>query len=812
MSVRTAFAHIAIAIASVVAAGCTRAPDDATPTPQPRTPTSTLTPIPISMASGMATPGPKSFPFPRPSASPTPRPTPTPPIPTSPLFVDGPAHRVYASGPLSGTARLSVFDTRDGRLFATAPLAMDERLLDIDREGRRLYVYRAAEGVRVLDADTLDEVRRVGLPTPGPEFDEAFRMGPVWRPPRLPVLHPITHQMITLEGSAVRLHDGDSGAVVDSFDVELDGMVRPITNGSVTTDGQLLYLALADADLAPWDAATGNVLVSLDLHTHQIIERRNLRATISGWLAWDRSLVVGADVYKDIGVRSSLWVDGHEQRRITGSGLRWLTFDTHRQRLVGSGDGWNVGDEVIAVARQASLDLQFLVRTDTELPLTAYDDATDAYFGRSADPDRLRRVPAASLAPVAAAGDVPAPRRTMYSQEAVLSAVGADRKPVAVTGGFAATPGAGTPTPVSGGDEWIDTVTRDGGATWTLKALRGSDWPFGIVAAPRTAGDAEAAGPWFGIRDGIGVVRSVDAGRSWQPASAGIDALEVMDIDVSPDFAHDRTLYATSFNTASADAADDDPTASAWRSRDGGERWEAIGRYAALALSPDFARDRMVIAFEHLGGRCFLSTDGGDRWSARGRLPVDAADEEGGPFAGESWIIPAVAGRPRIVLTVASGGTQFGGMRHWPEAGLLLFRSTDDGATWERVYPADRPAREHVTAADSESFSSSVELLGETAGTWVLRADEWVTGILLSHDGGLTWQRFHFGDDPLASLLAVQPGGRVLVGGYLQGGLRTETLDSLVPGAPPDWRQLLDDWATAEPQPSPTAHQVSEPR
>lgn len=322
---------------------------------------------------------------------------------------------------------------------------------------------------------------------------------------------------------------------------------------------------------------------------------------------------------------------------------------------------------------------------------------------------------------------------------------------------------------------WLDTVSRDGGTSWTVLERA---WPYGIVAAPKSPLDTASTDAWFAPAGGVGVVRSTDEGRSWQPTSAGIDALKVMDVDVSPDFARDHTLFATSYTTVPADSDDDDPTASAWRSRDGGNRWEAVGRYAALALSPDFAHDRTVIAFEHLGPRCFISTDGGDHWTARGRL---GADDDDGPFAGESWIIPAADGRPRVVLTMATGGTTVGGGAHWPESGMGLSRSTDDGATWERVYPTD------LSWDEPEYFSFDAELLGETAGTWVLRTNR-VTGTLLSRDGGLTWHQHHLGDDPRAPVLAVQPGGRVVIGGGQSAGVRTVSLDAFVPGPPPGMR------------------------
>lgn len=805
MSVRTAFAHIAIAIASVVAAGCTRAPDDATPTPQPRTPTSTLTPIPISMASGMATPGPKSFPFPRPTASPTPRPSPTPPIPTSPLFVDGPAHRVYASGPLSGTARLSVFDTRDGRLVATAPLAMDERLLDIDREGRRLYVYRAAEGVRVLDADTLDEVGRVGLPTPDPGDEAAIGFTPWPRLRQWPLVRPVTHQLVTFDGMTVRLHDGASGVEVDAFDVPLEGEVGPIKNASFSADGRVLYVAVADTDLAPWDGNAGAIIVALDMDTRRVIERRNLRATITEWLAWGDSLLIEGTVDKLAGLWHILWVGGHERRRLVGAEWtwHWSEFDARRGRLVGSLNSHEPSYSAAlwhTVADPTTLDLEYMspVRLGPPFayswdsdnpPLTVYDDVTDQPFGRSRN-RQLNRAAAADVAPDAAPADEPAPRQTVRALSAVLPAAGESGTPLAYMGIVTTTSRAGTPTPTFGNPEFHPVIRRAGDPTWRLNHPAGVPaWPDAVVAAPAASASADGGTLLFGLITGVGVFRSTDLGRSWQPASAGIDAVNIRDIDVSPDYAHDRTLFATSHTDMPPDAdADDDPSASAWRSRDGGARWEPIGRYAALAVSPEFARDRTVIAFEHLGAQCFISTDGGDHWSAGGALGSKGGNVDDyryeGLFADESWIIPAAAGGPRILLAMGTTGTGYGGGSHWPEWGIRLFRSIDDGITWSLAWSPDR----HWDGMDNSL--GDAELLGETGGTLVLRASTYRSSALLSRDGGMTWQERWVADEPEAVPLAVAPDGVVVGAGRRRTagreGVWTVALDGFVDRPLPD--------------------------
>ncbi|MEO8084987.1 MAG: sialidase family protein [Ardenticatenales bacterium] len=768
----------------------------------------------------------------------TPEPTREPYVRPSPLFVDGAAHRIYASGSLSGTARLAVYDTRDGRLIDSVPIDIDERMIDIDRERGRLYMYRPSIGVRMLDAAALTETAVVSLPTPdeADNVSESYFPRAEWSVP--PIVHPTTRQLLTVAGTRVRFHDGTTGEGVDAIDLPRAGSEGPIIRASLSADGRLLYAALADPRLGSFQSTSGAVILGFDLRTRRLIERRNWRGPITHWQAWDRSLYIEADLYKDIGAREALWIDGHERRRIVGASFQHRAVDMRRNRLLGTfGGSGGAALLSLGVSDAATLDLLFQARTrvdvspemEVSLQDMAYDAVTDHLFALGSTtekpyPMRMFTIDAAGIAPEPASADEPTRPQVAWVSDVVQSFAGATGEPLAYMGGVTHTIGAGTPTPMYQDDiEYLEAIRRADDQGWTYNRPAGLPLRLDdVVAAPRGADDGDVAdssgkaAPYFTLQDGIGVFRSDDAGRSWRPSSVGIDALGVRELHVSPDFARDGTLFAASFTTAARPTPqvpatnyfeddyhygggygdggdvdpvidDDDPPASTWRSRDGGAHWTAVGRFVAIAVSPAYAVDRTVGAFEHGGGRFYLSKDGGDHWQPRGALPADPKSWMASPVAGTTWAIAPTDGRPRIWLALATIDTGFGGGMHWPESGARLYRSTDDGRSWELAWDAEREADND---ARPRSMTSTRQPLLVAPDALLLPCvasidpGGWTNATLLSHDGGLTWRPFHLATDPDACPLAVLPDGRIVTEGYWRDGPTTVGLDAFVPGIP----------------------------
>jgi hypothetical protein len=184
-------------------------------------------------------------------------------------------------------------------------------------------------------------------------------------------------------------------------------------------------------------------------------------------------------------------------------------------------------------------------------------------------------------------------------------------------------------------------------------------------------------------------------------------------------------------------------------------------------VSPDFAQDHTVFAFDHMGSRFYASTDGGTHWQVRGRLPELGNAE----FAvSVTWVIPATQEQPRVLLALATSGTEFGGAAHWPEAGARLFRSVDDGATWDLAWEAGDPSdvQNRNNTLDEDRFSAlDGTLLGPVATerytTWLLHLDSWPSvGTLFSEDG-IHWTLYHLPGYWNAVPLTAWADGRVLV-------------------------------------------------
>jgi photosystem II stability/assembly factor-like uncharacterized protein len=303
-----------------------------------------------------------------------------------------------------------------------------------------------------------------------------------------------------------------------------------------------------------------------------------------------------------------------------------------------------------------------------------------------------------------------------------------------------------------------------------------------IQPAPTPAA-ADDATPQVEFRSG-GIMRSVDGGATWTPASDGINALFIMDLIVSPDFEHDRTLFATSFRgmQSSGDAG----YTTTWRSQNGGDDWEPVGTLAALAFSPDFARDRTVMAFDYLDTQFQVSTDGGDTWTPRGRLPQINYDED---VATRLWVIPATAERSPILLALGNDDTQMGGGPHWPESGARVFRSTDGGWTWELAWGDTKNFWGAVSAWNPELIGPVP--VGQPGGpaepAWLLHLGSECESCatLISRDGGQSWDQTHVAEDPKAYPVAVRPDGKVVVKPQYPAPERAVPLDAFVPGPPP---------------------------
>jgi len=286
-----------------------------------------------------------------------------------------------------------------------------------------------------------------------------------------------------------------------------------------------------------------------------------------------------------------------------------------------------------------------------------------------------------------------------------------------------------------------------------------------LAASPDFARDA-----MFFAATMAGLYRSKDGGKSWQSAGTSLPGPFLTSVVVSPAFAEDGVVLASSLEGG------------VFRSADGGKTWapgDFRGRpvnVSALEVSPDFLRDGMAFAGTMADG-VFRSTDRGATWdsSSFGLLDLNVQDLATSPAFGRDETVYAATtsgvfhshngGRAwrEVAFPLGAGsvqclacspdfsvdGTLFAGTE---AAGI--YRSTDRGRTWQAS--GDALANACINAvAISPDYPRDGTLLVATE-----------SGIYASRDAGQRWRRC--AELPGALCLALAPtfaaGGPAMAG------------------------------------------------
>jgi YVTN family beta-propeller protein len=205
-----------------------------------------------------------------------------------------------------------------------------------------------------------------------------------------------------------------------------------------------------------------------------------------------------------------------------------------------------------------------------------------------------------------------------------------------------------------------------------------------------------------------GVFVSHDGGRSWQetgfPGRAGFDPLHLA---ISPDYAGDQTLFAASRSGVYR-----------WRGGYWQELQKGLGNLfpaSALAISPQFPTDStLFIAGDYRRPQVFISTDGGHSWKSA---------SQGLPKAE----IAILATSPNY----AEDQTAYAWLQYQG-----LYRTISGGLSWEQV------------TEEEDWYAQSMALSPDFAADQTLFVGAMYGNLHRSDDGGFTWQSLGGGLPP----------------------------------------------------------------
>lgn len=189
-----------------------------------------------------------------------------------------------------------------------------------------------------------------------------------------------------------------------------------------------------------------------------------------------------------------------------------------------------------------------------------------------------------------------------------------------------------------------------------------------------------------------GLYRSLDAGATWLQVQSASPLFGPGHVTVSPGFAADATVFYSNLGLS--------------RSRDGGATWVGLnlfrpaspsvaltiaGAVTSYALSPGFASDQTLFAYysDYIGNESALyrSTNAGDSWRRLGPGPASGV---------AALLLPPDYPASRVVYAAAGDG---------------IYRSTNDGATFTRVYalaPGNNPYASRLTASPAYAQDGTV--------------------------------------------------------------------------------------------------------
>ncbi len=314
---------------------------------------------------------------------------------------------------------------------------------------------------------------------------------------------------------------------------------------------------------------------------------------------------------------------------------------------------------------------------------------------------------------------------TLYDGHRSLWAITGDSNNGAEENAYRSTDGGETWTPIqvqpgasNSGVTYHDTISgllwsavgsgyysEDDGDTWTPIGT-GLNEVQDLAVVP--GANSRPTTPLFAATRG-GLYRSTDGGSTWQETDAGLGAVMVRTIAVSP-FNADEAYAATQVKGIQ-------------HTVDGGRNWQSlqvpIGRYQASIAPDPFNDGKIFIGYGDIEPvpLARISTDHGATY-AEYALALPAEYEDRGAYV--SAIAPDPLTEDRLLAGVCVDD-------NWPTVGPgLVYASTDGGSTW-------------IQQSTPAGVKCILRLAFDPQDASVVYAGTNGTGLLRSVDGGETW-------------------------------------------------------------------------
>jgi photosystem II stability/assembly factor-like uncharacterized protein len=237
----------------------------------------------------------------------------------------------------------------------------------------------------------------------------------------------------------------------------------------------------------------------------------------------------------------------------------------------------------------------------------------------------------------------------------------------------------------------------DGGKNWYAAILPS---PPPLISALAVSPDYARDGTVFASTMEDGVFRSSDRGSTWVAWNFGLLDLNVFCLAVSPAFADDETLLVGTesgiFRSTNG--------ARAWREVDFPTEWAPV---LSLALSPRYPQDGVLFAGTESAG-LFCSRDRGRTWERLGEEVVTDGAVNG------LIVSPEYPARPHLLALLNEA----------------LFFSRDGGRQWEKLALGKATLRDPV-AGDGMASVAAPQGLGSGAPLLIGLADGSVLRIVL---------------------------------------------------------------------------------